>query len=101
MKFSERKNFIKPSNIIQTDGMNDELRNSLWNVFDIIIWNSQSFTWTSTEEAGIEVYSKILWFKFFKKPIDMVPRPSHRILPIIRTYYFACNWYEGYAFIEF
>ena len=36
-KFSERKGFIPVSKIIQIDSMTEALRNSLWNVLDLVL----------------------------------------------------------------
>src|SRR5574341_940251 len=76
MKFSERKNYKKPSTLIQTDGMNDELRHSIWNVLFMSKWDLGSTT-SSIERDQIlkdlDTFSAILWFNYFKKPVDSRP----------------------------
>ena len=91
--FSQRKGLNPVAEVIQTNSMNSELRNSLWNVLDIKIWSSGRFDTDS--------FSKILWFHFFKKPIDS--RPDHPILIMeeIRDHFFSFKWFEVYDFLEF
>ncbi len=101
MKFSQRKGYTKPSEIIQTQGMNESLRISLWNIIDLVVWQSQNFLYTSYGEPEMEKYSKMLWFSHFKKPVDSRPDRTSDVLNIIREYFFKCEWYEVYDFLEF
>lgn len=87
--------------VIQIDSVNDELRNSLWNALDVLIWSDDNFLWTSYGYPGIRAFSKILWFHYFKQPIDTRPHDNSDKLTFIRDYFFGCEWYEVYDFIEF
>lgn len=100
MKFSERKGFKDKAEIIQKDAINDELRNSLWNVLDLLIWQKERFMWTQYGNEEMDEFSTALWFQYFKKPIDSRPNNSYRILDKIRDYFFSCFWYEVYDFLE-
>ena len=91
--FSQRKGFKPGAEVIQTDSMNSELRNSLWNVLDIKVWSYGRFE--------IYAFSEILWFRFFKKPIDSRPDQPRLILKEIRDRFFSFAWYEVYDFLEF
>ena len=91
--FSQRKGFKPVAEVIQTDSMNSELRNSLWNVLDIKIWSSGRFDTDS--------FSKRLWFHFFKEPIDSRPDHPRLILGLIRDQFFCWEWFEVYDFLEF
>ena len=100
--FSERKGFTPVSEIIQTKSMNEALRNSLWNALDTALWSRPGFISKPYGTPGrIVPFSRFLWFHYFKKPIDELPRLPHEILKIIRTYFFSCEWYEVYNFLEF
>lgn len=90
MRFSERKGMKKVSEIIQVEGMNADLRNSLWNVLDLLAWRADGFIYDRYKESGIELYSKELWFGYFKKPIDARPSSPGEILDEIREYFFEC-----------
>jgi len=96
MKFSEREGHKAISNIIQLDSINDLLRNSLWNVLAIYIWERKYFLSTD-----IYTFSKMLWFEYFKIPIDSRPNDGRQILYDIRKYFFSCEWFEVYDLIEY
>lgn|SRR5574341_118197 len=104
MKFSERKNYKKPSTLIQTDGMNDELRHSIWNVLFMSKWDLGSTT-SSIERDQIlkdlDTFSAILWFNYFKKPVDSRPNGFQPTLQAIRRYFMEGEWYEVYDILEF
>lgn len=105
--FSERKGIVPQRQTIQTDGMTEELRNSLWNALHLAVWESDDFLHDRHGRLPqIDDFSAHLWFKFFKKPIDERPtyanhNRSERILKIIRDYFFAAKWHELYDFLEF
>lgn len=50
--------------------------------------------------AQIFEFSHALWFHFFKRPADERPDTAYAILGEIRTFFFDCEWYEVYDFIE-
>lgn len=101
MKFSQRIGIIPVEATLQTQGMNDALRNSLWNVLDVFIWRRDRFLYAQHGSADIEEFSRRLWFHYFKKPMDSRPDRAHRILEAIREYYFGCSWYAIYDFLEY
>lgn len=105
--FSERKGLKPVRQTIHTDGMTDELRNSLWNALHIAVWESEGFLHDRHGNLpGIDGFSAHLWFSYFKKPIDERPtyaynNRSQKILKIIRDYFFGASWNEVYDFLEF
>lgn len=101
MLFSQRKGFKEINKIIQKDTMNDELRNSLWNVLELMIWNRNRFMHNEYGIPIIDKYSTELWFSYFKKPIDTRKERSWDILNDIREYYFRSKWFEVFDFLEF
>lgn len=101
MPFSQRKGLKPVSAIIQADSMSADLRNSLWNALNVALWSSTGFVWKQYGEADIEPLSRVLWFKYFKKPIDSRPDGNQGILAEIRSYFFGCQWFEVYDFLEF
>jgi hypothetical protein len=99
LKFSERKGLVPVSQIIQTDQMSDELRNTLWSILDLVVWQKEGFMDRPYRgRAPFENYAISLWLNYFKKPVDTIP-PD--VLGAIRKYYFNCEWNEVYDFIEF
>lgn len=99
--FSQRKGIISVADVIQVSGMNDALRNSLWNVLDLALWSRKDFLYRQYGPPEIDSFSRDLWFKYFKKPMDSRPRESSDKLKKIRNYFFECPWNEVYDFIEF
>lgn len=81
--------------------MPDELRNSLWNVLDIHIWSIKNFIRTDFGTAKIDGFSKLLWFIYYKLPIDNRPDYGYEILAYIRERFFIYSWNEVYDFLEF
>jgi hypothetical protein len=101
--FSERKGYKEVSDVIQTESMSTELRNSVWNILDTFIWSIDGFMYSRmNNEAGIHHFSRSLWMNSFKKPIDTLQDKSvEDILLGIRNYFFECKWFEVYDFLEF
>ena len=95
-RFSQRKGLNPVGEVIQIDSMNSELRNSLWNTLHVAMWLPSPLF-----QKDLYRFSKKLWFDFFKKPIDSRPTFAHQILGEVREYFFACEWFEVYDFIEF
>jgi len=103
VKFSERIGITPVDTTLQTQGMNDALRNSLWNVLDIYIWSRKGFKYSlyGSDLGDIDLFSRRLWFNYFKKPIDSRSRYPDKILDSIRKYFFDAEWYEAYDFLEY
>jgi hypothetical protein len=102
MKFSQRIGLKPISTVLQTQGMDEPLRNSLWNVLDVFIFGKNDFLYSRHGGTGdIDSFSKVLWFHYFKKPMDSRPGHPNEILDAIRRHFFGCQWYEVYEFLEF
>lgn len=100
-RFSQRKGFKPSVEVIQAECMNDSLRNSLWNALDIALWSTDDYLYRQYGKPHIEPFSRALWFSFFKIPIDSRPEYGRDILKEIRQYFFGCQWFEVYDFLEF
>ena len=98
--FSQRKGLKTISEIIQLDGMNDDLRNSLWNILCYLFWENDEF-YDTRNRINIEGMSKDIWSEFFKLPIDGRPSTPKLIIDTIRKFFFSCEWNIVYDFIEF
>lgn len=103
MRFSQRIGKRPVNTIIQTEGMTDELRNSIWNVLALHIWERKGFIYSSSygKAGDIYIFSKALWFSLLKRPIDTRPERPAEILKSIRHHFFNCDWYDVYDFLEF
>lgn len=102
--FSHRKGIKPPKSKIQTDSMDDDLRNSLWNALLVCYWDKlKSMNYINFYTDFSTLFER-LWLKYFKYPLDTLdalngnwPNNIRRI----RKNFFECEWYEVYDFIEF
>lgn len=100
MRFSERKGLKPVSDIIQVDGMTGDLRNSIWNVLNFGLWSIDGFLLHGRQFGDIKRFANLLWFNYFKKPVDEIPGRPEGILQYLRNYFFTCAWNEVYDFVE-
>ncbi len=99
-RFSERMGITKPLEI-QLDCMNDELRNSLWN---IILIRLERYT-----DSELRELCNRLAFHFFKITIDSIRGLGYTnygfsrsiIEDWIKEKFYRLQWYEAYEFIEY
>lgn len=99
--FSQRRGLKPVLETIQADSMNNDLRNSIWNALDVALWSTDGFLWKQYGETEIEPLSRVIWFNYFKKPLDSRPDRNDKILAELRRFFFACEWCEAYDFLEF
>src|SRR5271169_1026926 len=101
MNFSERKGHKKVSDIIQKEGMSKELRNSIWNVLNYGIFSTDGFMYTQYGQSGLDAFARILWFQYFKEPVDDIPDTPYEVMTKIKHHFFTSKWNEVYDFVEF
>ena len=109
MKFSQKMGLTPIRTALQINSVDNDLKNALWNIIlDEFIDKIKH----SYEELNLEVFYQTLWIKFFKKAIDDIPHYrrnsfedrtilTDEVLKIIRDWYFKCQWFEVYDFLEF
>jgi len=102
-RFSQRKGFKSVNEVIQTDGMSDELRNSIWNVLShhVFARYRASLETFSVLVSGRDDLTYHLWTHFYKTPIDRIPNTSEAVFNHVFEWFFGCGWYEVYDFLEF
>jgi len=98
--FSQREGFKPIKSVMQVDSMDSELRNGLWDALTISYWGQVNGEWVSAYEE-IYFFCKSLWHDYFKRPIDTLSDYWPDTYKEIRKYFFSCEWYEVYDFIEF
>ena len=100
--FSQRKGLRPVKSVMQVESMDDELRNSLWNALTVYYWDRVDTTpldrYVAYEWKG---FFQQLWFSYFKEPVDILKRTWNIIFGRIKSYFFSCEWYQVYDFIEF
>ncbi len=88
-KFSDRMGITTPPTELQVESMNDDLRNSLWNLL------TQIFEMRWKKLLGL------LLFHYYKCPIDKMPAYDNQCCEIIRDKFFKASWFEVYNLIEY
>ena len=106
MLFSQRNGLKQKKNVIQVNSMDDDLRNSLWNILTEYYWKAgkkdpSGVYITTIKDQTLNYIVKALWSHFFKKPMDTIPGVWNETYEAIREYFFSCKWFEVYDFIEF
>jgi hypothetical protein len=91
-KFSDRMGLAKNVPIIQTDGMNIELRNSIWN-FLHSLYESRHDWWIPVTKSVAEFFLKV--------PVDELPYEDHRCMRWLKDHFYKLKWYEVYNLVEF
>lgn len=97
MLFSHRKGFKEKSNILQQDSVSPDLRTRLFNVlFDFYNEISQ-YDYSQVHFDSIYHH---YWIDYFCKTKDTIP-DVRAVFSHIKNYFFECEWYEIYDFLEF
>jgi hypothetical protein len=99
MKFSERIGIIKVRDSVQIDLIDIDLKNGLWNIFDLHYL--EDFSDGSVKSSSKYRFILDIYKNFFKKRIDEIPSSINHFKSEIRTWFFQCEWYRIYEFIEF
>ena len=106
MRFSQRIGKAPVRTIIQLEGMDDDLRISLWNelkshYFDLIrpepTINGGCYISRSTEPKIFH----LLWKNFFKIPLDGLQDDFEDAYEFVRVQFFKYEWFRVYDMLEF
>jgi hypothetical protein len=100
MRFSERIKKREVEVIIQIDSIDDELKNGLWNILTIYLFDPLQKNY-SIENSSLKSLCISIWFSHFKEPIDTMPLSSDRIKNEIRSRFFNWDYLEIYDFVDF
>lgn len=93
VKFSERIGAVEPRRSLQIEEIDDNLRNSLWNVLHTLYDHSRKDYW-------IMVAKHVAQF-FRKSPVDELPFRDYECRRWLKNYFYELKWYEVYDFIDF
>ncbi len=100
MKFSERIGKTPIKTGIQLDSMDNELRNSLWNIVTIfLVQPMEQKQWL--EYSGYKGIVERMWFSFFKEPTDQISVSTEQISAELRKRFFKGDYLYVYDFIDF
>ena len=100
LSFSQRMGIKPVKSSIQHENMDEDLRNSLWNVLTLFYWEKSLESRGYYEDYGSDFF-KYIWILFFKLPIDTMPQYVSSKIDYIRRWFFNASWNEVYDFIQF
>ncbi len=90
--FSERIGAVPPRKNIQIEGMDDSLKNSLWNVIYLYYKGETSPPWMRVATSVAQNVCKV--------PVDKIGGTQMRSLAWLRDAFFEGPWYQAYEIIE-
>jgi hypothetical protein len=106
MLFSQKIGKTPIKTQLQVDGMDQDLRVGLWNLFNLYFIRPMA-------ERGVGISGELrpgseycpflwrLWGHFFKWPLDTLSPDFTKFYDEIRTWYTKAEWYQVYDFIQF
>lgn len=105
MRFSQRAGLAPVRSLLQTDSVDLALRNRLWNVLTRLVWDSHrsnsSYYTHLTRNSNLFSLIRAYWSEHFVQALDQIPESFVDALSELRDYFFKCQWFEVYDFIEF
>lgn len=106
-RFSDRYGYTKTEKAFQRESIDEPLRIALWNVLTVRIWGNYkphdvAFA-QHTNEIDRLIYR--LWYYYFNNDMDTQPlfrdsQSGKGSLSFLKNYFFSCEWYEVYNFLE-
>jgi hypothetical protein len=104
MRFSERYGHTPVKRIIQIDSVDGDLKNSLWSILGLHIWDNvhtSRYGSTFSLNPEIKTFCQRIWFNYYKLPLDTLEDDWAQMYNFVRKDYFNCKWFELYNFLEF
>ena len=105
--FSQRYGYTPIEQFFQRERVDNGLRVALWNVLSAGVWNR----WMPAGATGgvntkLRALSKRLWLVYFNRDIDQLPifkggPPGSSAYSNYKDYFFRCEWFYVYNFIQF
>jgi AbiJ-like protein len=106
MRFSERYGHVPVRSVLQTDNIDDGLRNKLWNVISKTFFVPDEYT-VATHGDYLPRYDPMhgrftnLWHSYFKMATDTIGPSYNGAIAKLRGYFFKGDWHSVYDMTEF
>jgi hypothetical protein len=107
MSFSKRYGYKPAREIIQIESMDEPLRNGLWSLLKTFCWDKALYSagmyggYYISNNSNRALYDLCTRLWYFRHPLDSLDRDWQKVLKQLREYFFNCEWYEAYDFVEF
>lgn len=99
-RFSERNKFVEPRDVFQSESIDDDLKNRIWNQIQDCYFNRLRHSYGSLRTQSDTDFFKRTYDEFFKSNLG-IGNHLPTLNKDIKLRYFAFKWYEIYDFIEF
>jgi hypothetical protein len=99
MSFSDRFGITKPKSILQVDGIDNDLRNGLWQACTEAFFQRGDGDY-EYDHPFREIMNQV-YVDFFKSTSDNVPYGYGDGIDAIRTFFYRAEWWKVYNFLEF
>ena len=99
MLFSQRMGLTAVMKNLQTNNIDGQLKNRLWNELKIHYWDQNRHDWLRESMLAKLFYE--YWHSFYKLPLDEIPTTFSEALSQVRKRFFQAPWFRIYDFIEF
>jgi AbiJ N-terminal domain 4 len=101
MKFSQRLGITNSTKVIQVENMDDDLKNSLWNILKVTILDEIKDEHSYSLGVNVsDFFSRSLWHNFFKLSIDTTPGSFYAVKNYLREWFFKAEWFQRYDMVE-
>lgn len=109
MRFSQKIGKTSVRDSIQIESIDEKLENKLWNTVQINFFNriGTGSYYSVIENSDIGQVFHGIWIDFFGNRIDEIPKNQERDISVpkfieyIKGWFFKCQWYEKYDFLEY
>lgn len=100
--FSQRIGAVPETKVMQTEAMDEELRNRLWSLMTIFVWeNYPSEYYNSVKHSSYYPFLARLFMYHYKKPIDEISGYWPNVLKQARAHFMGSDWHVALSFLEF
>lgn len=100
-RFSQRIGETESVKNLQIEFIDEDLINGLWNMVKIFILDRISRDSQYSGMSDFDHFSKLMWHRFLKLPIDTIPVYDFQTEKFIRNKFFNDEWFEVYDILEF
>lgn len=100
-RFSQRRGLKAVKVEIQTEAMDQDLRNGLWNALHIHCFKRLGYIRSYEFDEYSDGLATALWEDFFKLAFDTFPVSGSQFVGEVKDRYDSFEWFEVYDLIEF
>lgn len=104
MDFSQRMGLLPASKVIQTNSIDMDLRNALWNILSECYWGTFYPDYSGHKilaGSNFEEFSRALYTRFYKTLLDDLPWGWQAILDQMKKEIVSGVWHRTYSLLEF